>query len=269
MIAHKFLILLLIGLPMYGTSQITMDIELLGGITLNGNKYDYSDDTYNFQLKNGSSYGLGFDIWFPKEYALSFGYRLSQSVTRSTINYPEGFRTSQTSFPNGVLKDRIFYLGLKKKFHLGNTFSLTPFTGLYYNSFFFDNEDREGLVVVERENQVFFENKNFHARFNNRGSMFYGALGAQLGIGISKKIPKVGSFSLNMSYSIDFRRSVEQSVYAFAHNVVSNIETGEIEHTNYYYNYESRNLARNFIQIEVGFKMPCSILLSKKKANKQ
>lgn len=265
MIAIKLLILSFLILPKLGTSQVTMDIELLGGITLNGNKYDYSDDSYSFELKDGASYGIGFDIWFQKKYSLSFGYRQSQSGTRSTFIYPAGFPTGARSFSNGVLKDRIFYLGVKKKFDLGKAFSLIPLISLYYNPFFFDNEELKYSSTVQVGNTSFSETSNFYARFNGSGKKSYGALGARIGIGIEKEIPNIGSFSLNIKYNIDMLRSVDRIVYAYNNAVLTNSGTGSVEQTNYYYNFESQRFARNLLQIEVGFKMPCSILLSKGK----
>lgn len=240
-----------------------MDLELLGGVTFNGNKYNYSDDSYSFQLKNGSSLGIGFDIWTRKEYSISFGYRFSKSSTRSTLVYPEGFRLGGESFPTGVLKDRVFYLGTKKRFYLGETVSIMPFVGLYYNLFFFDNEERNIDHTLEENGSTYVEYRNVYARFNNVGSKFYGALGTKFGIGIEKKIANIGSFSLNVSYNWDMLRKVQHSIYATAYDAVYQEETGWNE--NLISHSQSQRFGRNLVQIELGFKMPCSILLGKVK----
>lgn len=260
-IVKKLILLLLFIAPKLGMSQSTMDIELLGGITFNGNKYNYSNNSYDFKLKNGSSFGLELDIWTPKNYSVSFGYRLSQSSTRSTIVYPEGFRLSKESFSNGVLKDRVFYFGLKKKVSLGEAFSVLPFVGLYYNLFFFENEEKKAEHTIDSEGSTYVEYRNIYARFNNVGSKFYGAIGTRIGIGLEKEITNIGNFSLNLSYNWDMLRKVKHSIYVATYDAVFQEDSGWAE--NYYNNDQSRRFGRNMLQIEIGFKMPCSILLAK------
>lgn len=62
-----FIVILLLIISKIYFSQVTMNLDLLGVMTLNGNKYNYNDDTYNFKLQNGFSREIGFDIWFPKK----------------------------------------------------------------------------------------------------------------------------------------------------------------------------------------------------------
>ena len=190
MITRKLIFLLLLTSPNLVISQLTMDLELLGGMTFNGNKYDYSDDSYSFKLKNGPSFGLGMDIWTPKDYSFSFGYRLSQSNARSTIDYPDGFRLVKESMRSGVLKDYIFYLGVKKKFYLGESFSVIPFVGLYYNLFIFDSMDRKIDHTLEENGATYVEFRNFYTRFNNVGSKFLRSTGYKNWIWIGKRSSK-------------------------------------------------------------------------------
>lgn len=247
-----------------GLAQLTLDIELLGGALINSKKYNYSDENYAFNVKNGILRGIGFDLNISYQYALSLTYLKSSTVTRSKINFPEESRLSQSNSTAGILNDNIVQLGIKRKFQLENNFQFIPFVGLYYNNFLFDNEDRKYTSTLHESEMTYMEDRDIYARFNNSHNssnhFFYGAFGTSLGLGIEKTFPSVGRFSLNVGYNIDLLRKVEQvihaSIYDFSVNNTDNTTTV------YYHSvYEKRELARNTLHIELGFKMPCSILL--------
>jgi len=258
--------------PSVVTSQVTMDMEVLGGVTLNGKNNNYSDETYSFELKNGFSYGLGFDIWLPKDYGISFGFRHSKSTARNTLNYPDGFMVSSHSFSSGKLEDRIFYFGMKKRFFIDAHQSLcfTPHLGFSYNPFIFDNEDMSYIESFEFDNYTQVESRSTYSRFHSsnvgKSQGYLGSFGGRLGVGIEKNIPNVGTFSLSAIYTVDLRKSVDRNLYVYQFSTVSDNSTGA-QQTFFYQNDDSRNISRNFLLIELGFKMPGSILLSKGKGS--
>ncbi|MFK7786560.1 MAG: hypothetical protein AB8B56_15680 [Crocinitomicaceae bacterium] len=258
---------ILLLLPTIASSQVSMDMEVLGGVTINGNNNNYSDGTYSFELKDGVSYGLGFDIWFPKDFGLSFGYRLSQSATRNSINYPQGFIIGSSGALGGVLKDRIFYIGAKKQFFLDTkrSWSVIPHLGFSYNPFFFDSEDREYNAVSEYNTTTVIDDHYVYNRFNKTSEKYLGSFGGRIGVGIEKEINNIGTFSLGVVYTMDLTKSVDRILYVQKYSSQIETSTGVVEQSFVYSNINTEEIRRNYLLIEVGFKMPCSILLSKGK----
>jgi len=252
------------------SAQLKMDMELLGGAIINGSKYNYQDDTHGFELKDGFSYGLGFDLWFPCEYSISFGLIRSQSVARTTMNLPSfstpGLYTT-TRLYIGSLIDRTFYLGTKKKFHIGNTTSLSPFLGIYYDFYSFDSNDREASVTLTQNNRLYHEAYYYYARFNRSSwgeNKLWGALGGRAGLTLEQDVGRIGKLSLNVSYGIDFMR-MNRSTYANYYYSETDLSTGQELISYSYSNNENQIFRRNLLQIELGFKMPCSMEFGKSK----
>jgi hypothetical protein len=252
------------------TAQLKMDMELLGGTIINGSKYNYQDDTHEFELKDGFSYGLGFDLWFPCEYSISFGLIHSLSVARTTMNYPD-FSPSYKSIRRyiGTLEDRMFYLGTKKKFHIGPTTSLSPFLGFYYDFYSFDNEDMEKteIIVQTQNSRLYYEAHHYYARFNSSNdgeNNLWGALGCRAGLTLEQDVGRIGKFSLNVYYGIDSKR-MNRSIYTYYNYYETDLSTGQELISYSYYNLENQLFRRNMFQIELGFKMPCSMEFGKNK----
>ena len=250
------------------SAQLKMDIEILGGAIINGSKYNYQDDTHEFELKDGFSYGLGFDLWLPSEYSISFGFTRSQSVARTTMNHPSsssipGYYSSRSYL--GSLNDRIFYLGTKKKFHIGNTTSLSPLLGFYYDFYSFDKEDREASGTVVQNNRLYHESYHYYARFNSSGNKFWGAFGGRAGLTLEQEVGRIGKLSLNVSYGIDFKK-LNRIIYTYYNYSDTDLITGQVENSYSYNNHENQTFRRNLFQIELGFKMPCSMEFGKNKS---
>jgi len=247
--------------PLFSHSQVKLDLEFLAGMTLNLNRFDYEDAEYKFDLKNGYSYGVGFDLWLPNEFSISFGYVFSESSARSQYNWP--YSVSAIGFGLGTLRDRIFYLGTKKKIYISHTTKLIPFVGIYYDPIFFESTDREYSYFEEFDDYQYYEEIHNYTRFNPAISGFHGALGGRIGFGIEKEIENIGRFSLHITYSIDFLKNVSHLTYASYYNYTVDPEEGELTPTSYYSHYTSERIGRNLLQVEFGFKMPCSMLFDK------
>ena len=258
-----FLISLFLTICVISTAQVKLDIELNSGLILNGKTYDHIDEETSFDLKNGYSYGLGFDLWIKNNWAISFGYSLGQSRAIFKTNYPEGFRFLSRGHSAGVLKDRIFYLGGKKSFSIGEATSIEPFLGIYYNPFFFETDDMRTTYITEQQGIQFYEYDHHYARFNAGDSKLFGAYGGRLGLTIAQSVGNIGTFSLSMAYSLDATQNLRQVIFTETNYQIWNTASSTIEDEFYHFEYENIQRGRHLWQIELGFKMPCSVLLGK------
>ncbi|MFT6245933.1 MAG: hypothetical protein ACJA0U_000617 [Salibacteraceae bacterium] len=253
--------IVIISLGFISNSQIKLDIELVSGYIINGKTYDFSENATNFDLTNGFTYGLGFDLWLKEDWSLSFGFSLGQSRAQIKRTFSGEFKGITSSGGNvGTLKDRVFYLGVKKNILIGNSTSIQPFLGLYYNPFFFDSQDIKYSVYSNDADFDYFESEDLYARFNMGNSALQGSFGGRIGMGISQKVRNIGVFSLSMSYSLDLAKNLDQKINANSHYIKWDGVSSTYDYEYYNNTYETFERGRHLWQVEVGFKMPCSIL---------
>ena len=258
---YLFIFLLIFGYQINSQSQAKLDIELLAGTTINGSKYDFSNDRYEFKLRDGFSRGIGFDIWFNNDYSISFGFNHSNSKTRSSFYYTNN---SEMSTMSGNLIDRIIYLGTKKRLNIGKKTAIIPFLGIIANAYSYDSKDIERKTTVQNTNFEEEELETFsYVRFNNSNPLFYGSFGTKFGTSLEQNLGNWGKVSLNISYSLATLKDVEHSKDTYI-NEISTDPTTNISTLNTQYQLNKRQqFRRNLLQIEVGFKMPCSIRSNK------
>jgi hypothetical protein len=248
-------------------SQAELEIELKTGITVNNNKMNPSHDQFDLNLQNGHSYGLGFDIWLPKNFGLSFGYSLSNSNVSGKIYFPENYGIESSLKHLGRLSEKIFYLGVKKKLEFSDKTSVSPFIGLFYNAFFFleTGESIGGGGVWYTNGDYHYHSTEMYGAFESLSNNFYGSIGTKIGATIEQKIGKAGTLSLNVSYALDLNKNLwimagSQSQTTIEDEnglILQQNTTGTLEH--------SIGVRRNLLMFELGYKMPCSISIGKDK----
>ena len=260
----KYILILVIGAFSFtANAQAKLDIELKTGLLLNGRHLDIIDDDLGFDLRNGFSYGIGFDLWWNEKWATSFGYSLGQSFASFRTRFPEGHPISAMQRTVGVLKDRLFYLTVKRSQDITPSTSVALSAGLYYNPYFFDSDDIDYNAKYTMLDRDYYIDSYYIARFNSTNNGPYGALGAQLGFTLSQSASRFGVFSVGVNYGIDLKKSVDQTIIGSEYQMILDSKSGELIDAFSLSNYQNVNRGRHVWQVEFGFKMPCSILLGK------
>lgn len=257
----KFLFLLstLLMLQPSANSQITMDMELKGAYTINGPKYLFSDGAVFFDLNNGFTYGVNFDLRFAPTVALSFGHLYSQSST--TLR--QTFRRSGFDHASGSLKDRIFDLGIKKYFPAKKYgLSLAAFVGVFGNFYFFENNDIQVNSSATTADYYNIVQSNSSVRFNKLANL---AIGPKLGFYIEKNFERIGRLIVGVSYGFELTNGVDRVISADMFESEKDLATGEVTVFLDDNRTITNTLTRNPFMIEIGFRMPGAMILKEKK----
>jgi hypothetical protein len=252
----------LIGISFLSASglqaQVTMDLELKAAYTINGPKYLFSDNVVFFDLNDGFAYGVNFDLRFKPTVALSFGHIYSQSS--STLRHT--FSQSGFDHNSGVLKDRIFDLGIKKYFPLKRGISLAAFVGIFTNFYKFEHQDisvNSSITTTTTFNSI---ESDSYVRFNK---LTNAAIGPKLGFYFEKNFSRIGRFIIGISYGFELTKGVERVISAEIYEFEKDLGTNQYTELLNEDKYITHELTRNPFMIEIGFRMPGAMILKEKK----
>ncbi|MCG8573387.1 MAG: hypothetical protein MI810_00765 [Flavobacteriales bacterium] len=250
-------VFLLLFCSSYLQAQISMDMEVKSAFVINGPKYEFSDDFLTFDLQNGYAYGVGFDLRLKPTTALSFSYLFSQSDAL----VKQKFTSHNHAYTAGTLKDYLIELGIKKFFPLKKGISVAAFIGAFANPYKLETLDRELASTATTAATYTQIQSESYIRFTPVNTI---AIGPKLGFYLQKSFPRIGRFSMGVSYGFELTKGVDRIIYLKMDEQITNLSTSVKTNTISEEKYITNTFPRNPFLIEFSFKMPGSMIFKEK-----